>query len=125
MKSSARGYIALITALFMGITIVLLATTSALIAGMSRRGALDLSLKSQSTFAAQSCLERALLNLARTPSYTGSETIAVDSSTCTIGAITASGANKIIPVSSTVNKSTTNLRATVSSSLEKLSLIEY
>lgn len=125
MKSSPRGYIALITALFMGITIVLLATTSALIAGMNRRGALDLSLKSQSTFAAHTCFERALLNLARTPSYTGNETIQVDDTTCTIGTIYASGSNTIIPVSSTVNKSTTNLRATVSASLEKLSVVEY
>lgn len=125
MKSFPQGYIALVTALFMGITIVLLASTSALIAGMNRRGALDLSLKSQSTFAAHTCLERALLNLARTPSYAGNETITIDGTVCTIGALSTSGGNKIISVSSTVNRSTTNLRATVSPTLETLSLTEY
>lgn len=125
MKSSPRGYIALITALFMGITIVLLATTSALITGLNRRGALDLALKSQSAFVAQGCLQHALLKLASTPSYAGSETIIIDNDSCTIGIISSSGANKIIPVSSTVNKSTTNLRVTVSESLETVSLVEY
>ena len=113
MKYNNQGFIAITTAIFFGIVIVLLALSSALISSLTRTGALDASLKAQTDFLARTCLEHALLKLAQDPSYAGNETITVGQDNCSVASIVSSPLNKIITTSSTVLNSSTTFQTTV------------
>src|SRR5687768_15605238 len=127
------GYTAITTAIITSIVIMLLGVSIAFISLSGRTATLNFTVKQRATYLAQACLEEALLKLANDPNYIGNETIQVqiESQTepCSIGEITTSGANKIIPTqalfSSFSSSAATKLRLTVQASdLAWVSLVE-
>ncbi len=120
-----NGFIALTTSIILSILVLLVAASLGSANLFNRFAVVDFSNKQASFSVARSCLNYSLLKLAEGSSYAGNETLTVASYTCAIGAITTSGANKVITAKSQINGATTNLRLTVvTASLSTVSLEE-
>lgn len=118
------GYIALITVMILtAITLVLIASIS-LSTYYGRAGQLDSKLKEHAYFLAYSCLDRAILKLSYDPAYPGNETIDIETDQCLIGAIQASGSNKIITASASIGEASSTLVVTVDENLNIISFVE-
>ncbi len=113
--SSQSGYIAITTAIITSFVILLVAAVLGSSNLLSRLNDLDFSSKRYSYFLARSCVDTALLKLAKDLSYAGNETITISTDSCTIQPVITSGANKIIKASAQFNSTYTNLKVTVTS----------
>jgi hypothetical protein len=125
----STGYMAITAAIIISVVMIVVSTSISFTSLFSRTDSLALSQKQRSLYAAQGCLEQALLNLSLNSSYTGNETVPITNAgttvNCTIATITTQGSNKIIKSSAIVNDTTTNLKLTVNSStLNRVSLEE-
>jgi hypothetical protein len=127
------GYIAITTVIILSSVLLLVMVAFTYISILSRITGATAMLKEKTRAAAESCTEEARLKLALSSSYTGNETVSIQSGTeavsCTILSIATSGSNKVIRVSASLvgvaDSPVTNLELTVdSSSLESVSLEE-
>jgi hypothetical protein len=123
-KKSRGGYIALTSAIILVLIVMAVAIAFGNSNFLGRFDSLGLEQKDVSKEAAQGCLEYARLKLKLGP-YSGNETIAVGSSTCTVLSIQSSGPNFIIQSTSNEGGHTSNLELTVvSTTLTTVSLTE-
>lgn len=120
-----KGYIAITTSIILSIIMMVVAIALGTSNFFTRADVNDFYNKQTTLGIARSCLDYALLSLAQTPSYTGNQTIAVSSFSCTINTITTAGANKVIQAHAQLNGTTTNLQLTVNAAtLSTVSLEE-
>jgi hypothetical protein len=130
MKNAfSSGYIAITTAVMISVVMVLLAISLSSLSLYGRTNGLAASLKSKTQFAAQGCLEDALLKLSLNNGYSGNESATIqldgESVSCTIAPLSSEGTNKVIKVQSTINSLTTNLKLKVdAATLSRVSLEE-
>lgn len=110
---TAKGYIAIVTAILISFLMLLLAVTFGASSLLGRFEAVDYSSKRTSYFVARSCLDHARLELALDSSYAGDENVAVDTHQCTVRPLTTQGSNTIIEATAIINGQTTNLSLTV------------
>lgn len=110
-----NGYIAITTALIVSFIILIIATTLGSSALFSRINELDFSFKKMTYYASRSCLDYALLKLAKDINYSGNETVPVGSYSCVLSLIEDSGNNKILKsrVQDSYSGATTNLKLTL------------
>ncbi len=117
LLTSRQGFIALTSVLILLAFMLVLTIGLSLTSFVSRGTASGSYYKEVSRALAESCIQKALLNLAASSTYAGRETITVATSTevdtCSIGSITASSTQTLIQASSTFQGAVTNLRATV------------
>ena len=120
-----RGYIAIVTALIFMLITLGVSLTIGTVTFFSRLNKVDAANKESSYFAARSCLDRARLRLSQDFStYAGNETLNIADYNCSILAVETSGSNKIVKATSTVFEASTNLKQTLDSSLNQVSLEE-
>lgn len=124
IRKSEQGYIALITAIILGVTLLVAVLSFAFIIFFSKESATQAILKEDSYFAARACIEQALINITVDPSYTGGENISVGSDQCTISSVTEDGINYLITTTATIERSTTILELTVDGTLDVVSFVE-
>lgn len=112
------GYIAITTTIVLSLMLLILAITLGSGSIFTRFGTADFYNKRSSFSLARSCLEVARLKLAKDDSYAGNETVYIEEAgnSCTIGAITSSGADKVIKARAQIGRATTNLKMTIKSS---------
>lgn len=120
---------AITTVIILTFVLITVSTSIALSSFTARLGALDETNKQQSRFAAQGCMDQALLNLSLNNVYLGNETLTIgignQATACTIDAITTAGNNKTIHAWSSVNGLRTNLAMVVqSATLQQVSYNE-
>ncbi|HEY1074940.1 MAG TPA: hypothetical protein VGE59_04615 [Patescibacteria group bacterium] len=121
------GYVALLTVIMVTVILTLIGVTAAFRSLGSRQTELVGSFKQQSKYAAEGCLDQALLNLSLNNTYAGNETITYPESgtTCKIEPIYLVTSQKILKASSQVREASTYLVLTVDAvTLERISLQE-
>ncbi len=120
-----NGYIAITTSIILSLMVMVVAIALGSANLFTRLDVVDFYNKQTSYGVARSCLNDALLKLAGNPGYAGNETVNISYWQCTIQAITAVGANKVIKAHAAVNGATTNLQLTVvAATLSTVSLEE-
>jgi hypothetical protein len=115
------GFLALTSVLILFAFMLVLTTGIALTSFIARGTASRSYYKEVSRALAESCIEEALLRLAATSTYAGSEVLSVATNSipadaCTIGSIAASSSNLLIQATSSFQNAATNIRATVRAS---------
>ena len=111
-RSTAEGFIALISAIIISAILLLVATTGSLSGFYSRFNILDAELKERSVALAEACADHALLRLANDITYTGNETVVVGAQSCTIGTVSGSS-QKTFKTQGIFKNFYTNLQITV------------
>jgi len=124
IRKSEQGYIALTTAVILGVTLLVAVLSFAFMIFFSKESATQAILKEDSYFAARACIEQALINLTVESSYSGGEDISVSSDQCTISSVTPDGSNYLIITTATIERSTTTLELTVDGMLDVVSFVE-
>ncbi len=124
IKKSEKGYIALTSAIILGITLLVAVLGFAIMIFFNKKSTTQAILKEASYFTARACLEKALLNLTADSTYSGGEYVSVDNDQCTISSVTQNGENFVIIAVSTVNRNKTTLELTVDGMLNTISFIE-
>jgi len=124
IKESEKGYIALTTSIILGAVLLILVISFAMLTFFNREGVLKSQFKDRSHFLATACVEKALLEFAKTASYSGSEVVTIGSEQCSIGAIESDPPNTIIRTTATVSRSQTNLKLMVDEDINIISLEE-
>ncbi len=126
MKKNNRGFIAITTAIILSVVILIIALSLGQSLLISRGNKLDFYLKQSTHFLANSCLDKALLELSKNKSYEGNATTTLASGQeCGIFPIETSGSNKIIKARAEINGIATNLKLTVvTATLSTISLEE-
>ncbi|MEK7195360.1 MAG: hypothetical protein AAB655_01555 [Patescibacteria group bacterium] len=111
------GYIALVAALIISAALIAIVMATGQVSYLERADVSNSHFKSSSRALADACAEVALLNLGSSSSYSGNETVAVGSSTCSVLPL-SSGENgaRVISVYGKYQNSYTNLKITVPSS---------
>ncbi len=108
------GYIALVSALVLSLIVIAVTFAVSLSGFLSRFNILASYTKESSAALAEACVETARLKLIQSSSYAGNEIIAIGTGTCTIYPLeTPVGAQRIIKAAASTERSTTNLRVTV------------
>ena len=121
---SQRGFIALMSIIIISVVLILGIVSSGLIGYYSRFNTLDSELKERSVAAADGCVDRALLQLAQDPNYTGGVMSLNSIDQCRIGKVSTIGSNTQFYVQATSsNTAVTNLQIVVASS--DLSVISW
>lgn len=123
-RSRERGYLAITVALIFSLIALFIAAslgTRTLIARFSR---LEYVNKKISYALARSCDDAALLRLREDMNYSGNETLAIGTYTCTIFPVEQAAPNYVIKTKAAVQRVTTNLKFTVNSNLQHVSLEE-
>ncbi|KKU93982.1 MAG: hypothetical protein UY26_C0003G0132 [Candidatus Jorgensenbacteria bacterium GW2011_GWA1_48_13] len=118
-----QGYIAIISAVITTAIVIVIALVFSSSNYLGRFDTSALEMKVVSKKVAQGCLEHAKLKM-KLGSYSGNEDVSIGTYTCTVLPIETSGSNKIIKSKATVDNKTTNLRLTIDSSLNTVSLEE-
>ncbi len=116
------GYIAVISAVIITAVVI---TVSFMLSNSNYLGRFDTfvsEMREAARNSARGCLEHARLKLADDPSYSGNETVAMGSSTCSILTIEVQGDEKIIRVWAQISRERANLRLRVDEDLETVSL---
>lgn len=90
------GFIALFTAVILSAVLILVVVTLNQSGFITRSEILDSEFKNRSSALAEACVDKALLELAKNPTYGGNETIAVGSDSCTIRPIVPPSSGEII-----------------------------
>lgn len=108
-----RGYVAITSAIIMGVVILVIIMTIGLGSFLNRSDISSAHYKGRSRALAEACIETARLKLAQNGSYGGDEIISVASDTCRIISVVPAGGQKIISTQSQYQGSFTNLRVTV------------
>jgi len=124
IRKSEQGYIALTSAVILGITLLVAVLGFAFIIFFNKKSTTQAILKEDSYFAARACLEKALLNLTVNSAYTGGENVSVGSDQCTISSVVQDGINYLITATATIERSTTTLELTVDGMLDVVSFVE-
>lgn len=124
MNNKEAGYIALISAIIAMAILLSLAVGLSNTNFLSRLDTQQVESKERSRARVYGCLEYARYRMAE-GAYSGTETINIGSSTCTILAIESAPGQKIIKATATENRSTTNLKLIVNNlTLETISIEE-
>lgn len=111
-KHEHRGYIALITAILISVSLLTLVIAVSLEGYFSRFSVLESELKEVSAYLAESCFNTAVLELAQDEDYNEARTVKVSDQECSIVSITSSGSfseRRIIEVQGVYKESYTNL----------------
>ena len=120
-----QGYVAIVSTIILTVIITAIAVALSGASIFGRLNTTTFTSKKTSRLLSESCLDWGRLKLALDKNYTGNESFAVGSSTCTLLTIEIQGANKILKASSTYQNVSTNLKFTVvSTTLELVSLEE-
>lgn len=118
-RTSNGGFVALITAIALSLILILVSVTLNQSGFFTRSALLESEYKERSVALAEACADNALLRLAVNPSYTGNETIVIDTDTCSIRPIkprTPAAGHGTIETRALFQEATTNLRIVVSTS---------
>ncbi|MFZ2621123.1 MAG: hypothetical protein WAX85_01335 [Minisyncoccia bacterium] len=111
-----KGFIALISVVFISTILLLVAVTLSLSGFYGRYNILDSELKDRSFALAEACADTALLKLANDSSYNPiDEIININIDSCLIKSVAVSDSNKIILIKENYKNYYTNLRITVDS----------
>ena len=124
IKKSEQGYIALTSAVILGVTLLVAVLGFAFIIFFNKKSTTQAILKEDSYFAARACLEKALLNLTADSTYAGGEDVSVGSDQCTVSSVIEDGSNYLITATATIERSTTTLELTVDGILDVVSFVE-
>jgi putative endonuclease len=118
-SSSNRGYIALISVIIISLLLITISVAVSFSGFFSRFSVLDNEYKEISNGLADACANTAILKVAGDWSYatTAPETIAVGANSCQIVSIQNLGLQKVIRTQAIYQKSFTNLKITVSNSI--------
>lgn len=108
------GFMALMSAIIISILLLAISLTVSLTGFFSRFNIVDSEFKQRSMTLAEACVDAALLNFAKDPSYNPSnESVTIGSDQCKIIAKIVLGAETTFRTQAIVNKSYTNLQVTV------------
>lgn len=110
------GFIALLSALIVSATIIVIILTLGQRAYLHRINTADAYFKTRSRALAYGCAETALLKLTSNSSYAGNEIINVASDTCKIISVTSGGSGRVISVQGAYQNSYTDYKVTVATS---------
>jgi len=105
-----KGYIAITSAIIVTIIVISTILTTSSTGYSGRFNVLGTLLKEESIALANACADHALLELVVDLNYTGSTTVDIASSTCTIFAIETSGSQKTIKTQATEDNRISNLK---------------
>ncbi len=94
---SGEGFIALITAIILGVVLMVVAISLSTTGYFTRGQVVDAEYKERSRSLAEACVHVALLRLAANPSDPGLVTVTIGSDSCAIGAISKTGSIYTIP----------------------------
>ncbi len=108
-----RGFIALMSAIVISAILLLSISASGFISFNSRFNIVNTELKARSLSAAEACVERAKLQIALDPAYSGNETMNASGGVCTIRSVTASSTERIILTQAVVRNAYSNIRAVI------------
>ncbi len=111
-----KGFVALVTAVFISASLLIVVTTLSLSGFYSRYNVLDSEFKEQSLALADGCADIALVNIAINSAYLGNATSTIGGSECYVGSVSMSGSNKIFRTRGIYKNTYTNLEVTVNSS---------
>lgn len=114
-----KGFIALMSAIFISVILLLIASSGSFTGLYGRFNALDSELKERSSALAEACVDTARINLANDSTYTGSQSVALGESVCTIGPVqnnTPVSGQKTFTTQGIVTHAYTNLKVVVKSS---------
>lgn len=131
MRNSGTGFIALITALVLGVILMVVALTLSTTGYFARGQVLDAEYKEHSRSLAEACVDIALLKLAANPSDSGLVTVTIGSDSCVIGAILKTGSiytiptHAVFPASASVSQAFTYLLIKVNDIASNLSIAEW
>jgi hypothetical protein len=87
-QNEPQGFIALITAILLGIIIMVIAITLSTTSYFTRGQVLDAEYKERSRALAESCINVALLRIAANPTSPATGTVTIGSDSCAIASIT-------------------------------------
>lgn len=114
MPENNNGYLAVTSAVIITAIILAIVGIVSLVAYTSRFNILGAELKERTKALAEACMDVALLQLMRNPSYAGSEIVTVSgSATCEILAVETQGSQKIVKTRAALPGATSNIRAVV------------
>lgn len=119
------GYIAITSAILISLAIIAIVLSSSSIGFRSRTNIVDSSSKATSKYAAEGCLELALLELAKDDQYLGGESFTINGNQCDILPIEdprETPPQRIIKTQSTFSDTKTLLITTIL--LDDLSIVE-
>ncbi|MDO8584750.1 MAG: hypothetical protein Q7R85_01360 [bacterium] len=118
------GYLAITVALIFSLIALFVSAALGTRTLLARFNRLEYLNKKTSFVIARSCDDVALLRLRADPAYAGNETVSVGGTTCTIFPIESVPPNTVIKTKAVVSRATTNLKFTVNSKLQHISLEE-
>jgi hypothetical protein len=118
------GVIAIITAVIMGIVLLLIAQSISISGFFVSKGSLDVEFRQQAYILAFSCFDTALYKLNDDLDYPGNETLQVGNHTCEIEPIIPSGLNTIIKSNATIDRSFSRLEVTLDDFFQIISFKE-
>lgn len=114
MKKNARGgYVAITAAILIVAMFVIVVFVVGKSSFLNRDNISDTHFKEKSIALAEGCFQVALFRLTEDATYAGGETVPIDSDTCRIISVVASGTSKVITVSSTFQTAHSNFRLTI------------
>ncbi|MEK7193642.1 MAG: hypothetical protein AAB652_02530 [Patescibacteria group bacterium] len=111
--STKKGYIAITSAVMMMGIIIFIVFTIGFTSFLSRANLSHSYYKDKTLGLAEGCLQVALYKLTQSSTYSGAETIPVDTETCRVVSVVASTTRKIIVTQGEYQKAYTNLRITI------------
>jgi Tfp pilus assembly protein PilE len=109
------GYAALMSVILISGILLLVVTVASYRGYFGRSSVLFFELKERSAALAETCIDQAIAELARSNEYFGNETVRIGAHVCTIGIISRSGTTTTILSRASFGDAFTNLRVFVDS----------
>lgn len=110
MKTTNRGFIALMSAIIISAVLLLVATAGSLTGFYGRSNVLDSELKDRSSAAADACADEAFLQVATNPGYAGTMLFTLNPLDSCRAQVSGLSPNKMVRIQATSsNMATTNL----------------
>ena len=107
-----RGFIALTSVIIIAAILLVMAAAGSLSGFFTRSDGLDVEYKTHSHALADACVDEVLLKLGSDATYSGGDTVAVGSDSCTILA-GASGTPRVFEIQAIYNHAYTNLEVAI------------
>lgn len=123
-NSRNAGYLAITVALIFTLLALFVSAALGTRTLLARFNRLEYLNKKISFAVARSCDDVALLRLRQNPAYAGNEIVSVGGYTCTIFPVETVAPNQVIKTKAVVQRATTDLKFTVNSNLQHVSLEE-